>query len=239
MLYDFTKKDGNTFNGFGVKHVNAFLPDACDCDCDPDIDDLNITVNGSLAHRFLTEVGKTQDIKKTLACNRVRIRRGVELHNSVHDDVMYNGYFSVKRGNSVQNHLHLVDICKDEYSKTVKHIEDSSIGVKSIDGRTLVDGRSFDFIFKEPIDDLDLFITRLFNSTEPFKLWGLKSKVLDNYYKITAVDLHAGTTINFDMANDLMRVYLLKGDCGNTIMRLFTNLQRHYDSRIECSQLVA
>ena len=29
-----------------------------------------------------------------------------------------------------------------------------------------------------------------------------------------------------------MRVYLLDGSCGNTIARLYTNLQHYYDSQV-------
>ena len=77
----------------------------------------------------------------------------------------------------------------------------------------------------------------MFNSTEPFRLWGLKSKIHDGYFKITAVDLHAGTPINFEIADNLMRAYLFKGNCGNTILRLLANLQIHYDSRVACKQI--
>lgn len=238
MLYNFTKKEGNAFNGFGVKYDNdTFLSD--DYDCDSGIDDLRIIINGSLAQRVLDIVDGEPGIKKTMAFNKVRIRRGQDSPSySIQDDVTYDGYFSVKRGKSVQDHLHLVDACRDEYSKMVEHVEDTSIGVKAVDGRTLVEGKSFDFEFGSPIEDLDLFIDKMFNSTEPFKLWGLKSKVRDGYYKITAVDLHAGTPISFDVADNLMRAYLFKGNCGNTILRLFTNLQIHYDSRITCKQIV-
>lgn len=238
MLYNFTKKEGNIFNGFGVKYASdTFLSD--DNDRDADIDDLRIIINGSLAHRMLNTVDGEPDIKKTMAFNKVRIRRGQNSSlDSIQDDVTYNGYLSVKRGKSVQDHVHLVDICRDEYSKTVNHVEDSSIGVKAVEGRTLIEGKSFDFEFKSPIDDIDLFIDKMFNSAEPFKLWGLKSKIHDGYFKVTAVDLHAGAPINFDIANNLMRAYLFKGNCGNTILRLLTNLQIHYDSRIACKQVM-
>lgn len=239
MLYDFTKKEGNTFNGFGVKYDNnTFLSNDYGDDSTV-IDDLSININGSLAHMVLDMFGSEQNIKKTIAFNKVRVRRGQNLPSDfIQDDVTYNGYFSVKRGKSAQDHLHLMDMCREEYSKAVERVEDTSIGVKEVDGRTLVEGKSFDFEFENHIENLDLFIDRMFSSAEPFKLWGLKSKVQDGYYKITAVDLHAGTTISFDIGNNLMRAYLLKGSCGNTIMRLLANLQIHYDSRIKCKQVV-
>lgn len=238
MLYNFAKKDGNVFNGFGVKYDNnTFLSDDYGGSGSA-IDDLSITINGSLAQRVVDMFGREQGIKKTIAFNKVRVRRGQDLPSDfIQDDVTYDGYLSVKRGKSVQDHLHLVDMGRDMYSKTVRHVEDTSIGIKEVDGRTLVEGKSFDFEFESPIENLDLFIDRMFNSAEPFRLWGLKSNVRDGYYKITAVDLHAGTPISFDVADNLVRAYLFKGSCGNTILRMLANLQIHCDSRIKCQQV--
>jgi len=236
MLYNFTKRGGNAFNGFGVKYDNTtFTTRDNRDDTSSDIDDLKIIINGTRAQEMLDKVGNDPAI----AFNKVRIQRGQgSSHGFIQDDLTYDGYFSVKRGKSVQDHMHLVDICKEEYSETIKHVEESSIGVRTVDDRTLVEGKSFDFEFTDPIEDLDFFIECVFNSSEPFRLWGLKSKVRDGYFKITAVDLHAGTTINFDIANNLMRVYLFKGSCGNTILRLLANLQMSYDSRVTCKQIV-
>lgn len=237
MLYDFTKKNGNTFKGFGVKYADIFLSD--DGNGDNSIDDLRIAINGSLAHDVLDIVNRESRVNRTIAFDKVRIQRGQDSqYNYIQDDVTHEGYFSVKRGKSVQDHLQLVDVCREAYSKTVEHIEDASIGVKTVDERTAVEGVSFDFEFKNAIGDLDRFIERVFNATEPFKLWGLKTKIRDGYYKITATDLHAGTVINFDIADSLMRAYLFKGSCGNTIMRLLTNLQIYHDSKVVCKQVV-
>ena len=71
----------------------------------------------------------------------------------------------------------------------------------------------------------------------PFKLWGLKSKISDGYFKILAIDLHTGNPIDFEIADNMMRVYLFKGNCGNTILRLYTNLQMYYDSKTVCLEL--
>ena len=240
MLYGFTKRGGNAFNGFGVRYVNdTFLPDGADgSDNDSTgIDDLSIAVNGSLAHHVVDMFCDKPDIRKTMALDKVRIRRGQDSSDFVQDDVTHNGCFSIKRGRSVQDHLHLVDACREEYSRTIRHVEESSIGVRTVDERTLVEGTSFDFEFKDPIEDLDLFVDRMFDAAEPFRLWGLKSKIRDGHFKITAVDMHAGAPINFDISSNLMRAYLFRGNCGNTILRLLTNLQIHYDSQTTCRQI--
>ena len=234
MLKRFSTRPGNKFKGFGVAYTNStFSPTP---DEDSDVEDLSLSINGSLAPKVQAIVEAEPGVGRTMAYNTIRILRG-QPPDSVQDDVHNNGYFAVKRGRSVQDHLYLVDSCKKEYSKTIHDVESSSIGTRKIEDKILFGGGSFDFEFKHEIEDIDLFISRMFNSTKPFKLWGLKSKISDDYYKITAVDLHIGSPINFDIAKDMMRVSLFKGSCGNTILRLFTNLQIHFDSNITCKQL--
>ena len=237
MLKQIANKSGNSFNGFGVSYSDKFLR-TTDGD-NSDIEDLNLSINGSLAEEMQHLVTTRSNIKRTMAYNKIRIRRGSthSLADSVQDDIHNTGYFAVKHGKSVQDHLQLVDICKDDYSKVINQVEDCRIGVKEIEGRTIIEGKSFDFEFPHAIENLDMFIEKMFSSTMPFKLWGLKSKIHDDYFKIMAIDLHTGNPIDFEIANDMMRVYLFRGNCGNTILRLITNLQRHYDSNTTCTQL--
>ena len=237
MLKRLADKSGNSFQGFGVSYSDKFLRSTDDEDSD--IEDLNLSISGSLAEEMQQLVKNTPSIERTMAYNKVRILRGSKhsLTDSVQDDIHYTGYFAVKRGKSVQDHLQLVDFCKEEYAEKIDEVESLRIGVKEVEGRTLVEGKSFDFEFPDKIENLHLFIEKMFNSAMPFKLWGLKSKIYDGYFKIMAVDLHTGNPIDFEIANDMMRVYLFKGNCGNTILRLFANLQMYYDSNTACSQL--
>ena len=236
MLKRLADKPGNSFKGFGVTYSDKYLRTAEDEDSD--IDDFSLSISGSLTEEMQQIVATEPKIERITAYNKVRIRRGSSsLSNYVQDDIHNNGYFAVKRGKSVQDHLQLVDICKKEYSETINSVENLRIGVKEIENRTLVEGKPFDFIFPNKIENLDLFIEKMFNSAMPFKLWGLKSKIYDGYFRVLAIDLHTGNPIDFEIANDMMRVYLSKGNCGNTILRLFTNLQIYYDSKTACLQL--
>jgi hypothetical protein len=45
-------------------------------------------------------------------------------------------------------------------------------------------------------------------------------------------DLHVGQQLRFDIAPDWLRVYLFKGGCGNTVARLASNLQHHFDGAL-------
>ncbi len=236
MLKDLAKQTGNHFKGFSVNYSNEYLGPSEDLD---DIEDLNLSINGSSAKKLEEIITNDESYASKIAFSKIRIARGdtKSINDSVFDDITNTGYFSIKKGKSVQDHLQLVDIAKDRYFETLSCVEDQRIGFKEIEGRTLFEGKSFDFEFPKPIENLSLFLKNLFNSAYPFKLWGMKTKIQDDYFKIMAIDLHTGNPIDFEISSEMMRAYLFKGNCGNTILRLFTNLQMYYDSNIRCAQL--
>ena len=47
-----------------------------------------------------------------------------------------------------------------------------------------------------------------------------------------AVDLHVGQHLRFDITTNWLRVYLFEGGCGNTVARLASNLQHHFDGAL-------
>ena len=234
LLKRLSEELGNSFKGFGVSYTNNTF--SSESNIDSDIEDLSLSINGSMAVNLQKMIEREPRVDRIIAYNTVRISRG-QPPSFIQDDVHNNGYFAVKRGKSIQDHLRLVDLCKEEYAKIVRKIEDARIGVKNTGDKTVVSGNSFDFEFKNEIEDVEFFISRMFSSAKPFRLWGLKSKIEKDYYKVTAVDLHAGGLLHFDIAKDMIRVGIYGNTCGNTILRLFTNLQIHFDSKIVCKQL--
>lgn len=234
MLKRFSEKPGNKFNGFGVSYTNNTF--ASDLVSDYDIEDLRLNINGTHATKIQKMIEKEPRMSRIIAYDRVRIQHG-QTPDHIQDDVHNNGYFAVKHGKSAQDHLQLVDSCKEEYAEMIHSIENLRMGVKTVNDKSLITGGQFDFEFQNEIEDVEFFISKVFNSAKPFQLWGLKSKIDHNYYKVTAVDLHAGGSINCDVAKNMMRVGIQDNTCGNTILRLFTNLQIHFDSKITCRQL--
>ena len=234
FLRQIPEKEGNEFRGVGIKYSNEYLVNEC-----ADTEDLGVSASGSLATRLLDIVENDDVIKHRSACNKIVITRGntTSLESFVQDEISNNGYFSVRKGKSIQDHLRLIDLVKEDYIDTIKTIEDIRIGLVDVNGKTLVEGRPFDFRFPNEIKDLNSFLTTLFNCTKPFKLWGLKSQITKDYFRVAAVDLHTGSPMDFEVASDIMRVYLSKESCGNTILRLLTNLQAYFDSGITCEQI--
>lgn len=235
MLKRLASKPGNHFRGFGISYSNKLALG------DDHLEDLTLNIRGSMASEIEDLIRGNDRLNKAGAYDKVSIYRGdgADPYECVQDDVHNYGYFAIKHGKSIQDHLHIVEYCKEDYSKTIQGVENQRIGMNTVDGERFLDGNSFYFEFPNRISDLDVFIARVFNSAHPFQLWGLKQKIGDGYYKVLAVDLHTGSSMDFEIADDMMRAYIFKGSCGNTILRLLTNLQIYFDSQTRCPMVEA
>lgn len=237
MLESIVEMSGNRFLGFGGSYSDRHL--GSDENNGANIGDLRLNISGSIAAKIKTLVREDPQVSRTCANRMVRIMRGVESskHGYAQDEVHYNGHFALKRGKSVDDHLALIEMCRKRYSESVESVESLRMGTRRVDGRDLFDGRPFDFEFPNGIANTDAFISDMFSSTAPFNLWGIKTSIADGYFGVMAIDLHTGSPIDFEIADDMMRVYLDKGNCGNTILRLLTNLQMHHDAKDRCVQV--
>jgi hypothetical protein len=231
MLKEIASSPGNSPFGFGISYLDRFLDET-----EPDLSvvDLKFTISGSASNEAIDAMRTKQRLHKSLAYTRVRVRRGAK-SDFAEDDLTYLGSFVVKNGSSIDDHISFVNGVKKEYRMKMEQIEDFRIGTRSIEGRTLIEGKAFDFEFQRRIDNWEIFIRRLLGA--PFRLWGLKSKLEKDYFRITAVDLHTGDPFDLEISRDFMRVYLPKGSCGNVVLRLLVNLQHSFDSNIKCEEL--
>lgn len=226
---------GDAFRGFGVKYASGFPGNGQA----GSLEDLSLSVNGSLASEIEEHIRKNPHLKKSMAYGKIRLKQGEEAdpYSYVHDEIDKEGHFAVKRGKSVQDHLYLVNEARALYETAINEIEECRLGSSQEGGRWTITGNPLYFEFDEPMQDLRRFITRLFDSTKPFRLWGLESEVEDGYYNVAGIDFHTGDPINFEITSDMMRVYLSEESCGNTIMRLLCNLQDRFGTRIRCKQV--
>ena len=152
------------------------------------------------------------------------------------NDIKYNGKIT-GIGTSFEGHIFLVTDLYRKYKAVIRRIEQEYALRYPVDrdGRMSISGGPFNFVFSSPIENLYHFCDRLLTSAAPFRLWGIPSFLNDSYVRVCAVDLHVGCGLNFEITREFMRVYLPEGSCGNTIARLYTNLQHSYDAcvRIE------
>ncbi len=219
----------NTFRGFGL-----FFMDYFDLDRQNEryVDWLRMKFSGSSSLEALDALRSRDKLRSSLAYSMIRLRRGQRDDYAI-SELGYEGRFTAKGGTSIDAYISLVETTRSVYRATLENIESNSLGVKDVEGRTLVKGDAFDLVLERPIEDMKLFTNILTNSKAPFRIWGLKNQFTKDFYRILAVDLHTGDPIDLEISSNLIRIYLPVGSCGNTVLRLYTNLQHFYDSGIK------
>lgn len=166
----------------------------------------------------------------TLSKVKVHFRLDGEGEGFTIDDVKYNGKITA-RGTSFQSHTALTTALYRQYRDRVRLLqEEVPLKARSGDGRVSLSGLPVNIRFSGPIADVGRFCDSVFSCAPPFRLWGLPARVSGKCIRVTAVDLHVGGRLDFEIFEDYLRVYLRGGCCANTLLRLYTNLQHHYDA---------
>jgi len=160
---------------------------------------------------------------------------GIEKY--VREQITNTGRFAIGQGEPIRDHLDVVEEYKDRYGEVISRVEEGMLGARDDHGSKELKGSPFTIRFSRKIPNLGQFIGAVFDPKGPFRLWGTGWEISEGYHSVLGVDMHEGSSIDFEIADDMMRVYLRDGSCGNTLLRLFTNLQLLYDTRIGCEEL--
>ncbi len=164
---------------------------------------------------------------------------GAEIHDdsyggTVNEALTRKGQF-VATGSSFALHQAVVGRVRKKYADLVGAIEEYRMCWNPLEtgsGGTF-SGGAIELKFSKKIPDLEKFTDRLFSSKAPFRLWGIPVAAGDDLFEVDAVDLHVGHVLRLDVSSEWLRVVLLQNTCGNTIARLVSNLQRHFDAGLE------
>ena len=155
-----------------------------------------------------------------------------EHFGSITEFVSHDGRFMAS-GGDFGFHQAIVRRVVDRYRRFVEGAERRALRwVELPEGGARPFGTPITFRFSRRIPDLDYFLDQLFSAREPFRLWGLPRHDGEGFAEVEAVDLHVGQRLRFDITNDWLGVYLFEGGCGNTIARLASNLQHHFDGAL-------
>jgi len=219
---------GNVFRGFGLSFNDLF---ALEKRRELPIDELRMSASGVRSGRALEALNKDTMLKRSLCYSKIKVERG-NSQSFVTDEVRFNGRVITKSGQSIDDHVSLIEIIRKIYRNLIEEIEQNSIGTRQVEGRTLIEGQAFELILDRQIEDLDRFSERLLSSSKPFRLWGIVNKISKDMRQIVAVDLHTGDPLNLEITPSLIRIYLSRGACGNTVLRLYVNTQHGFDSAI-------
>jgi hypothetical protein len=218
----------NSFRGFGLSYRDFF---DLSKDEEQAVAELKMRVSGINSVNALNALTGEEKIKNSISYSMVRLRRG-EPNRYVINEMGYEGRFTATGGYSIEDYMSLIEATRKIYKNSLETIEHNSLGIKEVEGRTLIEGQAFDLIFKREIEDPGSFADILTNSKTPFRIWGLKNKISKEYCQVFGVDLHTGDPLNLEISDYGIRVYLRKGACGNSVLRLYTNLQHYFDSNV-------
>ena len=230
-MYKLTEVQGNQFRGFGLSFNDYFALG----ERDRTTDSLGLSATGKLSKDVLKVLSNEPNLKKTISFSKLRISRGNGEY-FVTNELKYNGRLITTAGNSIDYHTSFVQLILEKYRDLIERVEENRIGIKQIEGRTLLEGQAIEFSLRRHIEELDHFIEVLLNPRSPFRLWGLKNNISQKMRKIVAIDLHTGDPMDLEITSDLIRVYLPKNTCGNTVLRLYVNLQRNFDAEIKLNE---
>lgn len=222
-----------SFRGLGLDYDRRVMPDV-DFETKKVVEYMKMQLWGMQAEEVLKVLSDKFPQVTTLAKVKIKYwltHTGQESFSI--DDVKFDGKITA-RGTSFLSHISLVSDLYKQYSDVIKTIENKyALKWEPGEHRTRLSGEALSFQFPEPVEDLGKFCEHLFSSSIPFRLWGVPTRIDAHFYRVSAVDLHAGCRLGFEISPDFMRLYLPSGSCGNTIVRLYTNLKHHYDSRIK------
>jgi hypothetical protein len=190
---------------------------------------------GEGATRILKAL-KEADLTSSTTISKVRVKTEDDTHDDLFSltDVKYDGKVT-GRGTSfdIYNAL-LVDVL-GRYSQMIRKAENTfRIHWEAESGSTRVHGQPFYIrLGEEGVTNLEHFCAKIFSGTEPFRLMGLPMRRNPNFYTVSAVDLHVNQRIDFEVSRKTLSVFLPNRACGNTLLRLYTNLQHYFSSDVK------
>lgn len=223
-----------SFRGLGLDYDRRPFLD-CDDDDAEGVSYFKMQLWGNRAHDVLARLRQDGAFPHETTLAKVKVKSWLDGHDGAFtvDDVKFNGKVTA-RGTSFQCHNNLVTDLYRRYAAMIGAIEAvGRVRWEYDDSRARLRGTPVHLhIPKHGLDPADL-CARLFTCGSPFRLWGLPVPISPDYYRVCAVDLHVGHALDFEVSPEWVRVYLGPETCGNTVVRLLTNLQHSLDARTE------
>lgn len=195
-----------------------------------DFGDLSVRSSGRGTSTLFDILDEHEELSSFLSLSSVGIKREVK-GSFVLERVTHNGRFTTSGGDSIQLHLDTVAEIKNRYSTLLQRIEENHrISYESQEHGTGVSGHPLVIELDNEIDDVAEFVDGIITAKNPLRLWGAKTQLDEQYYKVKGIDLHNNDKYTMEIAPEWIRLYLDEEACGNTALRIYSNLQRHYDS---------
>lgn len=196
--------------------------------------DLSVQLSGRNAERLLDYISANPLYRSSVSFDSIQARLFDPEFGYIDEALNRRGRFAVS-GDSIEFHLQFVRSIVNRYRLFVESCERRAISWTSFDEKddkgATMSGAPIAIKFSKDIGDLTKFLDVVFSSRAPYRLWGIPN-IVDAVAHVEAVDLHVGRRVRIDIGANWMRIYLEQGGCGNTIARLVSNMQSHFDSAL-------
>jgi len=223
-----------SFRGLGLDYDRRPLLDSDDDEAEG-VSYFKMQLWGNRAQDVLARLRQDRAFPHETTLAKVKVKSWLDGHDGAFsvDDIKFNGKVTA-RGTSFQCHNDLVTGLYRRYAAMIRGIEAAGRVRWETDGpRTRLRGSAVHFrIPKHKLGASEL-CSGLFTCAKPFRLWGVPVCIAEDYYRVCAVDLHVGHALDFEISPEWVRVYLGPETCGNTVVRLLTNLQHSLDAKTE------
>jgi hypothetical protein len=195
--------------------------------------DLSLQGTGRGTSRLFNTLQENDELRRFLSLSAVGIRREIE-DRFVLERVTRDGVFTTRGGDSISLHLDTLDTIKEMYADRLSIIEEKHrISYPSRQYGRSIEGSPVVIQLSDEIEDIKRFVDSIVSAKNPLRLWGAKTQLDEDYWKVKGVDLHNNDKYTIEVSPSWIRLYLDDDACGNTALRINAHLQRHFDSQAE------
>ncbi len=226
-------RDFGEFRGVSVKYdAEKIFPEEY-IDDNILFGDLSLQSSGNGTQNLYEQLKASEGVNNFLSLSNVQIRREVG-GEFVKERITNEGRFTTRGGTDIQLHVDTVLNVRDKYRELLEAIEENHrIRGKNTSHGSRAKGSPLKISFNNKIENIEEFLNYMISATDPLRLWGNITELESDYYKVKGVDMHNGDMFSMEVTSDWIRLYLLEDACGNTALRIFTNLQQYYDPSAE------
>jgi hypothetical protein len=224
-----------SLRGLGLDYDRRPVPDVDFEEPDAPVQFLKIQLWGNRAQDVLRILQQQDAFPDATTLSKVKVKYFLDHldENFCLADIKYDGKVT-GRGTSYQSYITLITNLYRDYAQRIEEYERRfMVKFTNHDNRVNIEGEPLNVRFTQPIPNLQKFCERVFSGSYPFRLMGVPIATGRKNFRVNAIDLHVGKRMTFEVSPEFMRVYLAPGGCGNSLARLYTNLQHHYNSQIE------
>lgn len=218
--------ENHDFRSFSLKFEDEF-GDLGESNEDS-ISGMSMRLWGGTAKTVLNKLAADETLGPSTSLSNIGIRKEIGENETLLEDITNQGKFTA-RGDSIDGHFYQLNKIKEKYNEILTLLEEEYSISRYESGA--VEGSPLNITFDRTITDFDRFFDTILSSKNPFRMWGVQNQIGEDYYRVSAVDLHTGDEVNLEVSPEWIRIYLPEGSCGNVILRIYAVIQHYFDSR--------